>query len=78
MISYREPEGGFKSFWEFYAFYLHQHLNVMNRRLHIYGTLFGLFSLIVIVFLRAPFYAYLLPLVIGYGHAWVGHFFFGA
>lgn len=32
-----EPEGGFKSLAAFYPFYLGEHCNVTNRRLHLMG-----------------------------------------
>lgn len=33
-----EPEGGFKSLAAFYPFYLGEHCNVTNRRLHLMGN----------------------------------------
>lgn len=33
-----EPAGGFKTLEEFYPFYLGEHCNQINRRLHITGT----------------------------------------
>jgi Protein of unknown function (DUF962) len=35
-----EPAGGFKTLEEFYPFYLGEHCNQINRRLHITGTKF--------------------------------------
>ncbi len=65
----------FTSFNEFYPFYLGEHSNLTCRRLHFVGT-----SLLLVVALAAwlraePVLLWLLP-VIGYGFAWVGHFFF--
>lgn len=34
-----EPNGGFKTLEAFYPFYLGEHCNTINRRLHILGTL---------------------------------------
>lgn len=65
----------FHSFAEFYPFYLSQHSDVTCRRLHVVGsslvlTLIGLATITQTWALLAC-----LPLV-GYGFAWVGHFFF--
>ena len=66
----------YSSFKDFYPFYLGEHANLTCRRLHFIGT-----SGIVVT--AALVIAQLLPLVwlwaipiLGYGFAWVGHFFF--
>lgn len=64
----------FASFTDFYPYYLAEHSHPVNRRLHFVGT-----SLVVLVLLTALFsqhwaLLWLLP-VVGYGFAWVGHFF---
>ncbi|MFB2771436.1 Mpo1-like protein [Pelatocladus sp. BLCC-F211] len=65
----------FNNFSEFYLFYLSQHTNRTCRRLHIIGLLLSLTVLIVVV--ATAQWAYLpIPLLIGYGFAWIGHFFF--
>ena len=60
---------------EFYSFYLSEHKNVINRRLHFFGTLGALilFSILILI-KKIGFF----PLVVlfGYGPAWIGHFFF--
>ncbi len=63
----------FKSFADFYPYYLQEHKNLMCRRLHFIGTSF--------VFATAGgfFVTGELPLLIimplaGYGFAWYGHF----
>ena len=63
----------YKSFKQFYPFYLSEHMNPICRGLHFIGT-FGVIGIIVFSFfyINALFYA---PLC-GYGFAWVGHFFF--
>jgi hypothetical protein len=68
-------EKKYQSLKEFYPFYLSEHQNATSRRLHFIGTglvislfVFGLISGIVKLL-------WLLPIV-GYGFAWVGHFFF--
>lgn len=64
----------FQSFADFYPFYLEEHGHPLNRRLHFVGT-----SLVLLVLLTALVTGHwallwLLPLV-GYGFAWVGHFY---
>jgi hypothetical protein len=65
----------YASFKEFYPFYLAEHSNINCRRLHFIG------SWIVIGILAAswlqgePKLLWFVPLI-GYGFAWVGHFFF--
>lgn len=44
-----EPKGGFKTMKAFYPFYLGEHCNAINRRLHILGTFAYLFILFLIV-----------------------------
>ena len=65
----------FRSFAEFYPYYLQEHSNVTCRRLHFLGSLLvliiGLWALI-----SGHFVWLLLLPVIGYGFAWVGHFVF--
>ena len=63
------------TFTEFYPFYLGQHSNRTNRRLHFIGSTFALICFIMI-FLTGNFKFLLLGIFLGYGFAWVGHFFF--
>lgn len=64
----------YQTFKAFYPYYLTEHSSVANRRLHFIGTLLLLCFLIAgIVSGRWWFFA-LIP-VIGYGFAWVGHYF---
>jgi hypothetical protein len=65
----------FKTFAEFYPFYLKEHSNKMCRRLHFVGSTAALGCLIMLIFTRQPIYL-LYGLLAGYGFAWVGHFFF--
>lgn len=65
----------FASFREFYGFYLSQHRNRTNRRLHFVGSCFVLATLIGVLASQWWWGFILLP-VFGYGFAWVGHFFF--
>ena len=65
----------YRSFAEFYPFYLSQHANPVCRRLHLVGSTL---ALAVVAWLVATGAWVWLPatLLIGYGFAWVGHFFF--
>ncbi|EGG15412.1 hypothetical protein DFA_10247 [Cavenderia fasciculata] len=65
----------YKSFEEFYPFYLKEHSNRTNRRLHFIGTSLGVLFLIYFI-LTKQYSMLLVPFVFGYGFAWVGHFFF--
>jgi len=65
----------YKTFSEFYPYYLSEHQDRTCRTLHFIGT--SLFF----VFLMGAFLFHKLELLIlcpiaGYGFAWVGHFFF--
>ncbi|WP_066833795.1 DUF962 domain-containing protein [Rufibacter ruber] len=69
------PSPRLTSFKEFYLFYLSEHQNTTSRVLHFTGT--GLLLILLIAALVLGRYAWLWGLpVIGYGFAWVGHFFF--
>jgi len=66
---------GFRSFSEFYPFYLQEHVNRTNRALHFIGS--------TLVLLLVGWCAWsgqwpwlLLAPLCGYGFAWAGHFFF--
>jgi hypothetical protein len=65
----------FDSFRTFYPFYLGEHSNRICRRLHVTGSLSVLVILVAVLITRHWWGLWLLPLV-GYGFAWVGHFFF--
>lgn len=67
--------GKFKSFGEFYPYYLSEHSNLICRRLHYLGTTLVLALLAACLVSGAYAWLWLLPLV-GYGPAWTGHFFF--
>lgn len=65
----------FPTFADFYPFYLREHQNRTNRRLHFFGT-----SLVLVIAAASLATANWLLLVVlpfaGYGPAWVGHFYF--
>merc|ERR1712080_675992 len=73
-----ESEKVYKTFDEFWPFYLSQHSNRTCRRLHVIGTFLGLCWLFYTLFVfgfSKPL-RILFTFVIGYFFAWVGHFFF--
>lgn len=65
----------FKSFAEFYPFYLTEHRNRTCRRLHFVGSTLSLLCVAGAVAMRQPYFL-LIGLLCGYGFAWVGHFGF--
>lgn len=64
-----------KTYEEFYQFYLTEHRHKTSRLLHFIGTFLFFVMLIYIVYTAEYKLLWTLP-VIGYGFAWVGHFFF--
>ena len=67
-------ERKYKDFKSFYSYYLTQHSNVKNRVLHFCGIFLFLVFLFAGIITGKWFLFVLLP-VVGYGFAWVGHFF---
>ena len=67
--------GPYRSFGAFYPFYLSQHGDRTCRRLHFLGTTLGLAGVITAV-MTWNLWWLVAALVVGYGLAWVGHFFF--
>ena len=65
----------YNSWSEFYPFYLQEHSNPTNRRLHVIGTMCVVLLAAYVARTRDFRFLALLPLV-GYGFAWVGHFVF--
>ena len=65
----------YSSFAEFYPYYLSEHSNRTCRRLHFLGSTAGLVCGVTGIVRGRPG---MIPLglAIGYGFAWVGHFFF--
>ena len=63
----------YKSFKEFYPFYLSEHKHPICRGLHFIGTICVIMIILcsfinIKILLFAP--------LLGYGFAWIGHFFF--
>lgn len=65
----------FKSFAEFYPFYLTEHSNRTCRRLHFTGSTLALVCLVAFVATGTSMLL-LYGLLGGYGFAWLGHFGF--
>ena len=68
-------QGRFRSFADFYPFYLSEHRNQICRRLHFIGTVVVIASVLAAAFTGDARWLVGVP-VAGYGFAWVGHFFF--
>lgn len=68
-------EKRFKTLKDFYPYYLQEHQNPVCRKLHFIGT--GLLFVILGAALYSGNYLWLISIpFVGYGFAWVGHFFF--
>lgn len=65
----------FRSFGEFYRFYLTEHTHRTSRRLHFVGTSISVVLLIAALVLKVWWLA-VIALLPGYLLAWTGHFFF--
>jgi hypothetical protein len=65
---------GFKSFAEFWPYYLSEHAKPATRALHFAGTAAGLF-LAFVALISGNYWLLLVALVCGYGPAWIGHYF---
>jgi len=59
---------------DFYPYYLTEHKNRTNRRLHFVGTSIFIILATYMILTQSWKLFFLLP-VIGYGFAWAGHFF---
>lgn len=65
----------YQSLKEFYPFYLTEHSNATSRKLHFVGTALVFVILFWAIFSGKSWLFIMVPIV-GYGFAWVGHFFF--
>lgn len=65
----------YRSFKEFYPFYLSQHENIVCRRLHFVGSALILAILSMTIMTGELAWLFAVP-VVGYGFAWLGHFIF--
>ena len=64
----------YKTFKEFYPYYLSEHDNKYTKLMHFIGTSIGIFFL-TMFFLSFNFLYLLFAIISGYAFAWVGHFF---
>jgi hypothetical protein len=65
----------FRSFEDFYPFYLSEHANRISRRLHFTGTSIAC-ALIIAAAITQRGWLLAAALVQGYAFAWIGHYFF--
>ncbi len=65
----------FKSFTDFYPYYLREHSNIVCRKLHFLGTC-GVIALFLLFFFTGTVSVLFFIPVVGYGFAWTGHFVF--
>ena len=66
-------ERRYKSFTEFWPFYVSEHSRPATRVLHLIGTA-GAIALMIYVIAMSKWYLLFICLVPGYGGAWLGHF----
>jgi hypothetical protein len=64
----------FRSFAEFWPFYLGEHKNPMTRLVHVCGTLLAL-ALAIVALITGHFWWLIAVPILGYGFAWVSHAF---
>jgi len=65
----------YRTFKEFYPFYLSEHANRTSRRLHFFGTSVAL-ALLIAALGSQQWWLVAVALVQGYAFAWIGHYFF--
>jgi hypothetical protein len=65
----------FTSFSEFYPYYLAEHANPTCRLMHFIGSSLVLVLIAYTLFTGAFILLWFVPIV-GYGFAWLGHFFY--
>jgi hypothetical protein len=63
-----------ETFEEFWPFYVGEHKDPLNRALHYAGTSMAIGTILAAAATANPTWLLLTP-VVGYGPAWVGHFF---
>ena len=71
-VSQEKP---FRTFADFYPFYLSEHANRISRRLHFVGTSIAV-ALLIAALVTQLWWLVAAALIQGYALAWVGHFFF--
>ncbi len=65
----------YRTFEQFYPYYLQEHSNRTCRRLHFIGSSIGI-GLMIAAVLTLNGWLLLAGVIQGYAWAWVGHFFF--
>ena len=65
----------YRTFRDFYPFYLSEHRHPVCRRLHFAGSLLVIAAIAAAILTGSAWWLLAAP-VAGYGFAWVGHFFF--
>lgn len=65
----------YRSFADFYPFYLSEHSNRTCRRLHFIGTSLAL-AIFILALIDRVWWLVIVALLLGYGFAWAGHYFF--
>jgi hypothetical protein len=67
----------FETFEDFYPYYLSEHANPINRRIHVIGTGLAILCLLQVAMwgLVGGFKYLVLAAIVGYGFAWAGHYF---
>jgi hypothetical protein len=68
-------ESSFRTFADFYPFYLGEHANRTCRRLHFIGTSIAVVLILAALVTRTS-WLIAVAFIQGYAFAWVGHFFF--
>jgi hypothetical protein len=67
-------ERRFKSFTEFWPYYLSEHSRPATRALHYIGSLAAV-ALIIALIAAGRWWLFPLAVIPGYASAWIGHFF---
>jgi hypothetical protein len=74
MTKSQSSESEFDNFHQFYQYYLSEHSQPLNRRLHFAGSIMVLIVILTALLSREWGMLILAP-VFGYGFAWAGHYF---
>lgn len=75
MTSQLQPGERYQSFAAFYPYYIHEHSNRTCRRIHVVGTSLVILAFLAFLLTLNAWWLLAMPLI-GYGFAWLGHFFF--
>lgn len=64
----------YQHFEDFWPYYVSEHANPLNRKLHFWGTN-NLFFWLTLAFLRRSVKLAVFAVISSYAYAWIGHFF---